>query len=102
MVAVLEGGAERKQKASKALLAIGGAALFLQLWALWLDAGQAWSRSAAESLGWLGALGVAVLQMVDYLAWNPNAVLLSVARVLLLFWPVAVMAAGVALARKAN
>lgn len=101
MVAVLEGDA-RKQKAAKALLAIGGAALLFQLWALWLEAGQAWSHAAAESLGWLGALGVAVLQMVDYLAWNPNAVMLSVAKVLLLFWPVAVMAAGVALARKAD
>jgi len=102
MVAVLEGGAQRKRSAAKALLAIGGGALFLQLWALWLEAGQAWSRAAAESLGWLGALGMAMLQMVDFLAWSPNGILLSVARVLLLFWPVAVMAAGVALARKAN
>jgi hypothetical protein len=102
MVAVLEGGAQRKHKAAKALLAMGGAALVLQLWSLWLEAGAAWSRGAAESLGWLGALGMAMLQMVDFLAWNPNGILLSVARVLLLFWPVAVMAAGVALARKAN
>ena len=101
MVAVLEGRA-RKQKAGQALLAIGGVALLLQLWALWAEAGAAWSRGAAESLGWLGALGIAMLQMVDFLAWNPNGILLSATRVLLLCWPVAVMMAGLVLSRKTN
>jgi len=102
MVGLLEGRTGRKQRAGRILLAIGGAALFLQLWALWLEAGAAWSRGAAESLGWMGALGMAMLQMVDLIAWNPNGILLSLTRVLLLCWPMAVMIAGVAVSRKAN
>ena len=102
MVAAMQGRAERKQRAGRVLLAIGGAALFLQLWALWLEAGAAWSRGAAESLGWMGALGMAMLQMVDFIAWNPNGILLSLTRVLLLCWPMAVMAAGVVVSRKTN
>lgn len=100
MDAVLEGNPARKQKAGQVLLAIGGIALFLQLWALWLEAGAAWSRSAAESLGWLGAFGMAMLQMVDFIAWHPNGILLSVARLLLLCWPVALMLVGAVLSRK--
>jgi len=100
MVAVLEGSTARKQKAGRVLLAIGGVALLVQLWVLWLEAGAVWSRSAAESLGWLGALGLAMLQMVDFIAWNPNGILLSVARLLLLCWPVALMMAGAAFSRR--
>jgi hypothetical protein len=92
----------RKQKAGRILLAIGGTALFLQLLAWWLEAGAAWSRGAAESLGWMGALGMAALQIVDFIAWNPNGILLSLTRVLLLCWPVAVMIAGVAISRRAD
>ena len=102
MVAVMEARAARKQKAGRILLAIGGAALLLQLWALWLEAGAAWSRGAAESLGWLGALGMAMFQVVDFIAWNPNGILLSLTKVLLLCWPVAVMIAGVVVSRRAN
>jgi hypothetical protein len=50
----------------------------------------------------MGALGMAVLQIVDAVAWNPNGILLSLTRVLLLCWPVAVMIAGVAVARRGN
>lgn len=92
----------RKQTAGRALLAIGGAALVLQLWTLWLEAGAAWSHRAAESLGWMGALGIAVLQIVDTVAWNPNGILLSLSRVLLLCWPVAVMVAGIVVSRRAD
>ena len=102
MVAAMETRMARKQTAGRFLLAVGGAALFLQLWALWLEAGAAWSRGAAESLGWMGALGMATLQVVDFVAWNPNGILLSLTRVLLLCWPVAVMVAGVVVSRKAN
>jgi hypothetical protein len=101
MAAVMEAPTKGKQGAGRVLLAIGGAAFFLQLWALWLEAGAAWGRGAAESLGWMGALGMALLQMVAFVAWNPNGILLSLARVLLLCWPVAVMVAGVAVSRKA-
>jgi len=100
MDGVLEGNPARKQKAGQVLLAIGGVALLVQLWALWLEAGAAWSRSATESLGWLGALGMAMLQMVDFIAWHPNGILLSVARLLLLCWPVALMLVGAVLSRK--
>ena len=101
MVAAMEGRrTARKHNAGRILLAIGGAALFLQLWALWLEAGEAWSRAAAESLGWIGALGMAALQMMNFIAWNPNGILLSLTRVLLLCWPVAVMIAGVAVSRR--
>jgi len=100
MVAVLEGSAALKQKAGQVLLAIGGVALLVQLWVLWLEAGAAWSRAVAESLGWLGALGLAMLQIVDFIAWNPNGILLSVARLLLLCWPVALMMAGAAISRR--
>jgi len=100
MVAALEGSAARKQKTGKVLLAIGGVALLVQVWALWLEAGAAWSRGAAESLGWLGALGLAMLQMVDFIAWNPNGILLSVARLLLLCWPVALIVVGAAFSRR--
>jgi hypothetical protein len=98
----MQAQAARKQKAGRILLAIGGAALFLQLWALWLEAGTLWSRGTAESLGWTGALGIAALQMVDFIAWNPSGILLSLTRVLLLCWPVAVMVAGVVVSHKAN
>ena len=102
MVAVLEGGTGRKQKAGQLLLAVGGIALFLQVWTLWLEAGAALSRGAAGSLGWLGALVMAMLQAADFIAWNPNGILLSVTRLLLLCWPLAVMMAGVLLSRKAS
>jgi hypothetical protein len=102
MVAAMQHRGPRKQSAGRILLAIGGAALSLQLWALWLEAGAAWSRAAAEPLGWMGALGMAMLQMVDFLAWNPNGILLSLTRVLLLCWPMAVMIAGVVVSRKTN
>jgi hypothetical protein len=100
MVAAMQARREsRKRNVGQTFLTIGGVALFLQLWALWLEAGHAWSRAAAESLGWIGALGMAALQMVDFIAWNPNGILLSLTRVLLLCWPVAVMVAGVAISR---
>jgi hypothetical protein len=100
MVAAMQTRREsRKRNVGQTFLTIGGVALFLQLWALWLEAGNAWSRAAAESLGWIGALGMAALQMVDFIAWNPNGILLSLTRVLLLCWPVAVMVAGVAVSR---
>jgi len=102
MVAVIQGRAARKQRAGRILLAIGGTAMFLQLWALWLEAGAAWNHGAAESLGWMGALGMAMLQMVNLIAWNPNGILLSLTKVLLLCWPVAVMIAGVMVSRRTN
>ena len=102
MVAVLQGGRQRRQRAGQLLLIGGGVALILQLWVLWLEIGAAWGHRAADSLGWLGTLGVAMLQMVDFVAWNPNGILLSIARVLLLCWPLAVMLAGVALSRRPN
>src|SRR5258708_11452290 len=94
MVAVMQAQAARKQKAGRVLLAIGGAALFLQLWALWLEAGAAWSRGAAESLGWIGAVGMAGLQIGDFIAWDPHGIFLGLTRVLLLCWAVAVMIGG--------
>jgi len=45
---------------------------------------------------------MATLQVVDFIAWNPNGILLSLTKVLLLCWPVAVMVAGVVVSRKAN
>ena len=102
MDAVMQGRGTRKQRAGRILLAIGGTAMFLQLWALWLEAGAAWSRGAEESLGWMGALGMAMLQMVNLIAWNPNGILLSLTKVLLLCWPVAVMIAGVVVSRRTN
>ena len=101
MIGVLE-GRERKHKTGRALLAIGGVAMLVQLWTLWLEAGSALSHGAADSLGWLGALGLAIVQAVDFLAWSPNGILLSAARLLLLCWPVVVMMAGAVLARRAN
>ena len=102
MVAVFEGSTGRKQKAGQLLLAVGGVALFLQVWALWLEAGASLNRGAADSLGWLGVLGMAMLQAADFIAWNPNGILLSAARVLLLCWPMAVMLTGAALSRKGH
>ena len=103
MAAVLEAsGRRRQQKAGHVLLTVGGVALILQLWVLWLEVGSAWGHGAADSLGWLGMLGVAMFQMVDFVAWNPNGILLSIARVLLLCWPMALMLAGVALSRRPN
>ena len=102
MVAAARFGTAQKQKTGRVLLAIGGTALLAQLWTLWLEAGSALSRGAAESLGWLGALGLAMVQAVDFFAWNPDGMLLSAARLLLLCWPVAVMTAGALLARRAN
>jgi hypothetical protein len=102
MMGVMEARMARRQGLGRILLAIGGTALFLQLWALWLEAGAAWSRGAAGSLGWMGALGIAMLQMVNFIVWNPNGILLSLTRVLLLCWPVAVMVAGVMVTRKVS
>jgi hypothetical protein len=107
MVAVMQAPATRAAKAVRErsaggiLLAIGATAMILQLWALWLEVGAAWPRDTTETLGWMGTLGMAALQMVDFIAWNHNGILLSLTRVLLLCWPVAVMIAGVAVSRKA-
>ena len=100
MVAVL--GGAWKPRAGQLVLAVGGIALFLQVWALWLEAGTALSRGTADSLGWLATLGMAMLQAVDFIAWNPHGILLSVTRLLLLCWPLAVMMAGVLLSRKTS
>jgi len=102
MVAVLQSGTTRKHKAGQVLLTIGGFSLFLQLWAFWLETGSAFGHGSDTSLGWLGTLGIAMLQVVGFIAWNPNGILLSIARVLLLCWPVAVMMAGVVLSRRTN
>ena len=102
MVALMHSGVERRQRAGRTLLAIGGAALLLQMWAMWLEAGAALGSGTAESLGWMGALGMATLQMVDFLAFHPNGILLGLTRVLLLCWPMAVMIAGVVISRKGN
>jgi hypothetical protein len=102
MVAAMEARGAKKHLAGRVLLAIGGTALFLQLWALWLEAGMAFSHGAAETVGWTGALGMAALQVVDFIAWNPNGILLSLTRVLLLCWPVAVMIAGVIVSYKSH
>jgi hypothetical protein len=102
MVAALHGGIERRQKAGRVLLAIGGAALILQVWAIWLEAAAAFGGPGTASLGWMGALGMAALQTVDFFAFHPNGVLLGLTRVLLLCWPMAVMIAGVAISRKGN
>ncbi|HSC46144.1 MAG TPA: hypothetical protein VLC94_09945 [Candidatus Acidoferrum sp.] len=102
MVAVMQNSTGRKLRAGKVLLAIGGFSFFLQLWALWLETAPALSQGAETSLGWLGTLGMAMVQMVGFIAWNPHGILLSIARVLLLCWPVAVMAAGVVLSRRTS
>jgi len=102
MVAAISRGTQRKQNAARVFLGIGGVAFFLRVWALWLEAGAAFSGGTAESLGWMGALGMATLQMVDFLAFHPHGVLLSLTKVLLLCWPVAVMTAGVVFSHKSN
>lgn len=97
MVAAMESrgsGVVRRTRAGQILLAVGGLALLVELWGLWLEAGSAFNRAAVETVGWLGALGMATLQLVDFIAWNPHGILLSVARLLLLCWPVAMMLAG--------
>lgn len=101
MVAVMR-GTDRKQRAGLALLAIGGAALFLQLGTMWLEAGAALGGASEAPIGWLGTLGLATLQMVHFLAFHPHGVLLGLTRVLLLCWPMAVMIAGVAISRGTN
>jgi hypothetical protein len=40
--------------------------------------------------------------MVNLIAWNPNGILLSLTKVLLLCWPVAVMIAGVVVSRRTS
>jgi hypothetical protein len=102
MVAAIHRKHYGKAQAGRVLLGIGGAALALQVWAIWLESGAAWSRTATESLGWIGALGLATVQTVDFIAFHPNGVLLGLTRVLLLFWPVAVMVAGVIVSRRGH
>ncbi len=102
MVAAWHGGIERKQKAGLVLLAIGGVALILQVWAIWLEAGAALGGTAAASFGWMATVGMAALETVDFFAFHPNGVLLGLTRVLLLCWPMAVMIAGVVISRKGN
>ena len=94
--------AARKLRVGQFLLVTGGAALAVQLWALWLEAGAAWGGGAVGTLGWMGALGMAMLQVVNFVVWNPNGILLSLTRVLLLCWPMAVMVAGIVVARRPN
>lgn len=99
MVAVLEGGATRKGNLGAVLLAIGGFALFLELSALWLQAGAVVVHGTTDCLGLIGSVGLALLKVANFIAWNPNGILLTLTRVLLLCWPVAVMFAGVVLSR---
>ena len=77
MVAAMRSGlqrgqVERKQVAGHALLLIGGTALFIQMWAMWLESGPILTGGTAASLGWMGALGMATLQMVNFFAFHPN------------------------------
>jgi len=99
MVAVLDNGAMRKRNLGTAILAMGGLALFLEIWSLWLQTGGVTSYGPTECLGWLGAVGLALLHAANFVAWNPNAILLTLTRLLLLCWPVAVMSAGAILSR---
>ena len=102
MVAVMHSETDRRQRAGRVLLVIGGAALFLQIWTMWLEAGAALSSASAASFGWIATLGLATLQMVHFLAFHPNGVLLGLTRVLLLCWPMAVMIAGIVISRREN
>ena len=99
MVAVLEGGGTRRGNSGAVVLAIGGFALFLELWALWLQAGAVLTHGTTDCLGLVGTVGLALMRVANFIAWNPNGILLTLTRVLLLCWPVAVMLAGVLLSR---
>jgi membrane associated rhomboid family serine protease len=102
MVAAMASTTDRKQRAGRVLLTIGGIALLLQVWTLWLETAAALNGASIASFGWVGTLGLATLQIVHFFAFHPNGVLLGLARVLLLCWPLAVMLFGIVFSRKAN
>ncbi|HUL16455.1 MAG TPA: hypothetical protein VLV88_10685 [Terriglobales bacterium] len=52
-------------------------------------------------LGWLAAAGMELLRVVNGIAWNHSAMLAGSVDVLVLCWPLALVAAGTKLMRRA-
>lgn len=84
----------------KALLTLGGVFLVTQVALLSWHAEQYWNQAGAKAVDPLSALGMAVVHLVNTLAWNPGAALASAARVLVSCWPLLLVVAGIVLLRK--
>lgn len=84
----------------KALLTLGGVFLVAQVALFSWHLTQYWDRAGAKAVGGLSALGMAAVHAVNTVAWNPGAALASSLQVLVLCWPLLLVAAGIVLLRK--
>ena len=84
----------------KALLMLGGIFLVAQLALFSWHVAQYWDRTGARAMGGLSAAGMAVVQLVNTVAWNPDAALASSLQLLVLCWPLLLVASGVVLLRR--
>lgn len=86
----------RRPVLGKALLILGGFFLVGQVALLWWHAAQYWDQTGSQAEH-LSALGMALVHVVNTLAWNPDAALASVMTVLVSCWPLLLVVAGIAL-----
>lgn len=83
----------------KALLTLGGIFLVAQVALFSWHVAQYWDLSGGHAVGGLSAMGMAMVHVVNTLAWNPRAALASSLQVLVSCWPLLLVAAGIALLR---
>ena len=84
----------------KALLTLGGIFLVAQVALFSWHVAQYWDRAGVQAAGAFSAAGMAAVHVVNTVAWNPGAALAGLVQVLVLCWPLLLVAAGIALLRK--
>lgn len=84
----------------KALLTLGGILLVAQVALFSWHVAQYWDRAGAPAVGAFSAIGMAAVHLVNTVAWNPAAALAASVQVLVLCWPLLLVAAGIVLLRK--
>ena len=96
------GKANRKATAGRVMLWVGAAVLLGEAWMLLAHLEAFWQGSGAASLGWMAALGAAAQRAVSFVVWNDALLLAVAAKVLVLCWPLLVIAVGIGLIHKAE
>src|SRR5690242_16565078 len=96
---IADPGTGRKRMV-KALMLLGGILLVAEVALFSWHVEQYWDRAGAQAVGAFSAVGMAAVHLVNTVAWNPGAALAGSVQVLVLCWPLLLVAAGIVLLRK--
>lgn len=97
---------ERKSQISsfwnlgKPLLLAGALLLILQASAVAHQVVAIWQHAGSEIYGWLPALGMTAHELFENTFWNHSWPLAAMARLLILCWPLLLLAVGIVLHQK--